>query len=304
MAITTTTTATLHENTKLASFSKATVDTRQQEIINNLIKLAQQEQANGNTSITSDKLAKLSDLLAQKQQHSEKKESTVAAAPPPKSRIQPKPKYASLVNKFDISKSKSREATPPLGPSKPIKKQSHYYRPNQFSFKKLEFVFINVLENVANLLDNLHLLSNLPMFPKVLNNFLKQTNKIWVLILVFLIRKTISQLLNVIRKIRKVNVEVDLLNSTTPANKSNPINEDLNKKYNKVLKDLRFDKMMLIIELIGNFLDLTFNFIEMNGIELPSWAMSILNFSSMAMTIYRMNKDDEYIDDDITEDLI
>ena len=45
-------------------------------------------------------------------------------------------------------------------------------------------MFVNILENLANLLDNLHLLSNLPMFP-ILNRFLKQTNKIWVLILVF-----------------------------------------------------------------------------------------------------------------------
>ena len=46
-------------------------------------------------------------------------------------------------------------------------------------------MFVNILENLANLLDNLHLLSNLPMFPQFLNRFLKQTNKIWVLILVF-----------------------------------------------------------------------------------------------------------------------
>lgn len=104
------------------------------------------------------------------------------------------------------------------------------------------------------------------MFPQFLNRFLKQTNKIWVLILVFLIRKTISQLLNVIRKIRKVNIEVDLLNTTTRKSKINSINEDLNTKYKKVLKDLRFDKMMLVIELIGNFLDLTFNLIELYGI--------------------------------------
>ena len=294
--VTTTTASTSNINDTIKSI-KPTVDSRQQEIINNLIQLAQQEQANGNKSITSDKLAKLSDLLAQKQQ-SKKKENKLSQLS--RKRFQPKPKYASLINKLDINKAKPKESTH----QRPIKKQKHYYRPNQFSFKKLESMLVNILENVANLLDNLHLLSNLPMFPKVLNNFLKQTNKIWVLILIFLIRKTISQLLNVIRKIRKVNVEVDLLNSSSPLSKNNSINDDLNKKYNKVLKDLRFDKMMLIIELIGNFLDLTFNFIEMNGIELPNWVMSILNFSSMAMTIYRMNKDDEYIDDDITEDLI
>lgn len=294
MVTTSTTTSDINDTIKPI---RSTVESRQQEIINDLIKLAQKEQANGNTSITTDKLAKLSDLLAQKQQSKQKKDRTPQ---PSRKQYHPKPKYVSLINKFDINKSKPKE----LVEQKPIKKQKHYYRPNQFSFKKLESILVNILENIANLLDNLHLLSNLPMFPKFLNNFLKQTNKIWVLILVFLIRKTISQLLNVIRKIRKVNVEVDLLNSSSTITKNSSINDDLNKKYNKVLKDLRFDKMMLIIELIGNFLDLTFNFIEMNGIDLPNWAMSILNFSSMAMTIYRMNKDDEYIDDDITEDLI
>ncbi|KAK6887823.1 hypothetical protein K4I79_001619 [Candida tropicalis] len=294
MVTTSTTTSDINDTIKPI---RSTVESRQQEIINNLIKLAQKEQANGNTSITTDKLAKLSELLAQKQQSKQKEDRTPQ---PSRKQYHPKPKYVSLINKFDINKSKPKE----LVEQKPIKKQKHYYRPNQFSFKKLESILVNILENIANLLDNLHLLSNLPMFPKFLNNFLKQTNKIWVLILVFLIRKTISQLLNVIRKIRKVNVEVDLLNSSSTITKNSSINDDLNKKYNKVLKDLRFDKMMLIIELIGNFLDLTFNFIEMNGIDLPNWAMSILNFSSMAMTIYRMNKDDEYIDDDITEDLI
>ncbi|EGW34110.1 uncharacterized protein SPAPADRAFT_59532 [Spathaspora passalidarum NRRL Y-27907] len=141
------------------------------------------------------------------------------------------------------------------------------------------------------------------MFPKFLLKLLKQTNKIWVLILVFLIRKTISQLLNVVRKIQKVEIEYSLLNKQAEKT-SSMIHEDICKKYNKVLKDLKFDKVMLIIELIGNFLDLSFNLIELYGIVLPDWVMGGLNFASMAMTIYRMNKDDEYLDDDITEDLI
>lgn len=294
-------------------------DSRQQEIINNLLLLAQKEQQKGNTSITSDKLDKLTSLLAQQQQQQQQKlqSRSQPLSTPSKAKLPPKPKYPSVFNKFDINKSshnnrqqqrqspvkKPKSGSKPNNNNKPIK----YYRPNTFSLKKIEFMFVNILENLANLLDNLHLLSNLPMFPQFLNRFLKQTNKIWVLILVFLIRKTISQLLNVIRKIRKVNIEVDLLNSTTTTkNKTgiNFINEDLNKKYKKVLKDLRFDKMMLIIELIGNFLDLTFNLIELYGIALPDWIMSLLNFASMAMTIYRMNKDDEYVDDDITDDLI
>ena len=61
---------------------------------------------------------------------------------------------------------------------------------------------------------------------------------------------------------------------------------------------------MLILELMGNSLDMLFNVIELRGLKLPDWLMTFLNFVSMAMTVYRMNKDDEYIDDDITEDLI
>jgi len=70
------------------------------------------------------------------------------------------------------------------------------------------------------------------------------------------------------------------------------------------LKDLKFDRMMLYFELVGNFMDLAFNVIELYGIPFPEWFMNTLNFSSMLMTVYRMNKDDEYLDDDITEDLI
>lgn len=70
MVTTSTTTSDINDTIKPI---RSTVESRQQEIINNLIKLAQKEQANGNTSITTDKLAKLSDLLAQKQQSKQKR---------------------------------------------------------------------------------------------------------------------------------------------------------------------------------------------------------------------------------------
>lgn len=317
-----------------------------QDIIDNLIKLARQEQAKGNTSITSDKLEKLQTILEKKDKEAlNAKYSKFQKVPeiPKKGPTRPnskltkefetfnvvpeleKPKYPSLYYKFDLSKaakqsdpfkSASREKVKNrsngnnnsnnsklIEERKRNKKPIKYFRPKQFSFKQLEYMFVNLLENIANLLDNLHLLSNLPMFPQALAKLLKQTNKLWVLILIFLIRKTISQLLNVIRKIRKVNTEKEILNLKSKGTKS-IIHDDINKKYNKVLKDLKFDKMMLIIELIGNFLDLSFNVIELYGIVLPDWIMSSLNFASMAMTVYRMNKDDEYVDDDITDDLI
>ena len=97
---------------------------------------------------------------------------------------------------------------------------------------------------------------------------------------------------------------MNIVNNSQKSELSKPVNEDINRKYNKILKDLKFDKMMLIFELVGNFLDLVFNLIELSEISVPNWVMSTLNVASMGMTIYRMNKDDEYIDDDITEDLI
>ncbi|CCG23399.1 hypothetical protein CORT_0D05600 [Candida orthopsilosis Co 90-125] len=292
-----------------------------QDIINNLIELAKQEQAKGNTSITSDKLDKLQSILQNKTnnrtlspkssynfdkfQQFKQVPTTKEASP----RV--KPKYPPIFDKFDIDKTVSKQEslsekdlTASRSTKKSKKRGGKFFQAKKFTFKQLEFMFINFLETIANLLDNLHLLSNMPMFPQVLTKLLKQTNKLWVLILVFLIRKTISQLLNVIRKIRKVHIELNIVNNSSKSELSKPVNEDINRKYNKILKDLKFDKMMLIFELVGNFLDLVFNLIELSEINVPNWIMSGLNVASMGMTIYRMNKDDEYIDDDITEDLI
>jgi len=300
-----------------------------QEIINNLIDLARQEQAKGNTSITSDKLDKLQGILESSSSNNNKSQSLSNKSsynfdkfqlfkqiPTDKAKPRAKPKYPPFFDKFDIDKSVEKKESSTTSSSQVLEKKStttsikkrqrgsKFFKAKKFSFKQLEFMFINFLETIANLLDNLHLLSNLPMFPQALTRLLKQTNKLWVLILVFLIRKTISQLLNVIRKIRKVHTELNIVNNSQKSELSKPVNEDINRKYNKILKDLKFDKMMLIFELVGNFLDLVFNLIELSEISVPNWVMSTLNVASMGMTIYRMNKDDEYIDDDITEDLI
>ncbi|KAI5970663.1 hypothetical protein CANMA_000254 [Candida margitis] len=292
-----------------------------QDIINNLIQLAKQEQAKGNTSITSDKLDKLQSVLNNKPEPPQRNYNFDKfhrfKQVPEQDKPRSKPQYPPFFDKFDIDKAEPKKGSSSSSSSssqvqdkdsststkkRSSKYKGKFFKAKKFTFKQLEFMFINFLETIANILDNLHLLSNLPMFPQVLTKLLKQTNKLWVLILVFLVRKTISQLLNVIRKIRKVHTELNIMNEKTTTSK--PINEDINKKYNKILKDLKFDKMMLIFELVGNFLDLTFNLIELSQISVPNWLMSALNVASMGMTIYRMNKDDEYIDDDITEDLI
>ncbi|KAK6456834.1 uncharacterized protein RJT20DRAFT_126890 [Scheffersomyces xylosifermentans] len=281
---------------------------KKQEIIDNLIKLAKEEQQRGNKSVTQDKISQLTSYL-NKQQSIESNRKGDSDSKYSYSKFKklpevPKPKFSPLFNKFDLSKSVASVNSTDINSGVEKGRRKQVYRgSSKFSLKRLESIVVEILESLANLLDSLHLLSNLPMFPKVLSNLLKHTNKLWVIILVFLIRKTISQLYNVIRKERKVKVELEILNFKNGKG-SQFINEDINKKYKKILKDLKFDKMMLYIELFGNFLDFTFNFIELYGIPVPDWFMSTLNVSSMAMTVYRMNKDDEYVDDDITEDLI
>lgn len=264
----------------------------QQEIIENLIKLAQTEQEKGNSSITAAKINQLTSYLQQEQGTVEQTSYNSKKLP----RIpKPIPKYSPLLKKFKV---KTIESTSTVKPTK--KPQLTFYQDlvENFTFKKLENIIVTILEMIGALLDNLHLFSKMPMFPDVLNKFLKNTNKLWIIILIFLIRKTITQLFNVKRKEQKVNLELNIIKQ------QKSFNADINKKYKKVLKDLQYDKLMLYLELFGNFLDLAFNTIEFYGIPLPEWFMNTLNFASMVMAVYRMNKDDEYLNDDITEDLI
>lgn len=289
-------------NSGMAEYTtKPTVKPDKKELIDNILKLAQEERKKGNNSITEEKLNNLSNYVRNYQLKPKDTASTKSYEKYKKDYPVPKvkPSYSPLFDKFSV-----KAQNPPVPKAK-----LNRDLPFQYTFKNIERVVIEVLENLANILDNLHLFSKFPMFPSKLVDLLKQTNKLWVLILVFLIRKTISQLLNVIRKERKVNVELSILrlnkNSKLLTNKDDNNDEkSIFRRYEKVLKDLKFDKMMLVLELIGNFLDMGFNLIELYGIPVPDWFMSVLNVASMGMTIYRMNKDDEYIDDDITEDLI
>lgn len=288
-------------NTLADSFNNSEATRGKEEIVNNIIRLAKEEQLRGNTSITEEKLNNLTNYVLKYQEDGLKKSSAGKTGKDSEKRDFkelpkiPKPKYSPLFNKFTLPK-----------PVKHTKLLRRNFKVESFSFKKLERIVIEVLETLANLLDNLHLFSKFPMFPKKLASLLKQTNKLWVLILVFLLRKTISQLLNVIKKEKKVKLELSILHRNQHAKLLGEKDDDKNifKRYEKFLKDLKFDKTMLILELIGNCLDLIFNVVELYAIPLPEWFMTGLNFTSMFMTIYRMNKDDEYVDDDITEDII
>ncbi|GEQ72165.1 hypothetical protein JCM33374_g5851 [Metschnikowia sp. JCM 33374] len=263
----------------------------QGEVLSDLIKIIESEYNRGNRTVTHEKytaLLRLRDL-----QRNQTKPSKLIGAP-----LLPAPLYPSIFHKFKLPSKNNTKEKPSRSPT----------RRGSWTFKQVETTLITVLEAFANILDNLHLLSKMPLFPKSVVHLLNHTNRIWVLILVFLIRKTISQLLNVRRKETKIANELAILKSNTNSKllEQGPQGEENNifRKYEKVLKDLKFDKTMLNIELMGNLLDLAFNMIELYDVHVPRWLMSILNFASMGMTIYRMNKDVEYNDDDISEDLI
>lgn len=247
-------------------------------MVDDLLEIIEKEYKSGNKSVTQEKYLRLLKLKNQAK-------SASPALPPPL--------YPPLFHKF---------AVPKPQPAPEARKVPKNARKTRWSLKSIEKVVILVLETLANLLDNLHLFSKLPMFPQRLLLLLKHTNRLWVLILVFLLRKTISQLLNVVKREKKVQAELAILSS----NKNNKLLSDNSvlSKYEKVLRDLKFDKMMLRFELLGNALDMAFNLIELYNVAVPNWFMSSLNFASMAMTIYRMNKDDEYLNDDVSEDLL
>lgn len=257
-------------------------------VANNLFQLIEKEYQKGNLTVTKDKY----DALVRLRQDSGRLKSPPVHLESPSA---PPPLYPPIFYKL---------ALPKLTPNKNTRVRAKL--PTPLTFKKIESVLITVLETLANLLDNLHLFSKMPFFPKQLLKLLKHTNRLWVLILVFLIRKTISQLLNVMRKEKKILGELSILKGNINSKLlEKPIDSDTGifKRYEKVLKDLQFDKMMLGFELVGDVLDLAFNVIELYNFPVPEWIMTSLNFASMAMTVYRMNKDDEYKDDDISQDI-
>lgn len=261
-----------------------------QELLNSLLRLAEKEKKKGNTSITPEKLDKLNTYISNHNKSLTKYTNIYPVLNNQSTDIVPTPKKVTRQHSLFFDKFELPENRRP-----PIKKLIKTSK-----LKRFETRLINILETIANILDNLYLFSKLPMFPEKLLGLLKHTNKLWLLLLIFLIRKTVSQLINVIRKERKVKIELNILQSSAKTE----IENQVTRKYHKVLKDLKFDKTMLILELIGNFLDFGFNVIEFFGLLVPEWVMNTLNVTSMMMSIYRMNKDDEYIDDDITEDLI
>lgn len=258
-------------------------------VANDIFLLIEKEYRNGNLTITKDKyeaLVKLRQDSVKLKTPSIQLETSILPALP----------YPPIYYKLSLPR-----------PNQNHSPHSNSRARRSLSFKKIESVLIAVLEAVANLLENLHLFSKMPFFPKLLLKILKHTNRLWILILLFLIRKIISQLLNVIRKEKKVMYELSILKGNTNSKllkKTADKDRGIFERYEKLLNDLKFDKLMLLFELLGDLMDLAFNVIELYSLPIPEWVMTSLNLASMAMTVYRMNKDDEYKDDDISQDII
>ncbi|KAM9920935.1 hypothetical protein OXX59_006841 [Metschnikowia pulcherrima] len=279
------------EVTKSSAFKTSLSSGKSQTaVVSDLIRIIEQEYKRGNRTVTHEKYAAILKLRDFQAQEDKGKSRDLPALPAPL--------YPSIFGKFKL----------PAGTRPRDKPLTGGQRSKSWTFKQIETTLIAVLEAFANILDNLHLLSKMPVFPKSLSHLLKHTNRIWVLILVFLVRKTLSQLINLRRKERKVISELAILrgnaNSKLLEQNSSHDENSIFHRYEKVLKDLKFDKTMLRIELLGNLLDLAFNIIELYALAVPGWFMSVLNLASMAMTVYRMNKDDEHVDDDISQELI
>lgn len=282
-----------------------------EELLQNIVKFVENEYNRGNSSVSAEKYQALLKYQQDQEESAHRRNEANFArkyspdrsvtfeslgegeklSPPPL----PRPLYLPLFYKYKVPQVPDQ--------SRLISKKPHRSS-KPWTIRRIEAVGLNVMETMANLLDNLHLLSRLPMFPKKLNRLLQHTNSVWVVILVFLIRKTVSQLLNVLRRERKVKNEMAILSQNCHSSLLDLASENgIMRRYRKLLKDLKFDKMMLQLEFVGNLLDLAFNVIELYRVSVPDWIMRIMNMASMAMTVYRMNKDDEYVDDDISEDI-
>ncbi|RKP28964.1 hypothetical protein METBISCDRAFT_19800 [Metschnikowia bicuspidata] len=263
-----------------------------EELLQKIVQVVENEYLRGNSSVSAEKYQALLEYQRQTQERSPRPKYLLPSlasklrGPPV-----PRPLYLPLLYKFLVPSPDERILRRP--------------RAQTWTLRHVEAVALNLMESMTSVLDNLHVLSKMPMFPRKLVRLLQHTNRVWVVILVFLIRKTVSQLLNVLRRERKVKNELAILGLSchSPLLELDSENGVL-QRYRNLLKDLRFNKMMLQLELVGNVLDLAFNAIELYRVSVPRWLMSTMNVINIAMTVYRMNKADEYVDEDISEDLL
>lgn len=161
----------------------------------------------------------------------------------------------------------------------------------RLKYVEVEQVIITILENLANLLDNLHLFSRMPFFPQFLKKALKHTNSVWVVVLIFLIKRSITELMNLRKHKHNLLKELEIIGKQKLGSKWT-LGGDIGSEHHKILSTIAVKRVMVYVEIGGNLLDLTLNVVELRGWKLQKSIMSGLNLCSMLMSIYRVNKAD------------
>lgn len=227
-----------------------------------LLALALKEQQNGNSSITDEKIARLKECLSRQ------------SAPP---RTDIHQGLSPIYYRYKLPLQKTRAVL--------RKRTFENQLPPSHLLAQVEAIAVKILETLALLLDNLHLILKLPVFPKFMHRLVKHTNSVWAVVLVFLIKRATTLLLRLNRQEQRVQRELDIVQTSY-----SEINRDIASQHSQTLKSIAMERIVLYGEIAGNGLDLLVNIIEMKKWKLPWGIMGLLNVSSTVMSIYRVNK--------------
>ncbi|ODQ80273.1 hypothetical protein BABINDRAFT_7727 [Babjeviella inositovora NRRL Y-12698] len=178
---------------------------------------------------------------------------------------------------------KSRIARTELGRDKPL-------------LARAEEVLLEHLESLVTLLDNINLLQR---FVKRLkeNKFLEMINthtaKIWVFTLVFMIRKSISDLIERNTVLRHTKAELVVFLQTRIAQQKlavDPRDDAFIQEFYTRIEEVQHERSLILLELSGNVIDFAFVLTEVLGIALPGYVEGFLSLVSGLMSWYRISK--------------
>lgn len=269
------------------------------DIAERLLRITEDAQRSGNENISEEKIAKIRDYL---QRHTradprddrltiDSTPSTTAPTAKTASRSPlVKSKQSLIYSMYRLPPSKIKP--PQLKPTGKGKRQySSMGNPGK-NFVQMEHLVVTILENLANLLDNIHLFSKMPFFPSILKQALKHTNSIWIVVLIFLIKRSISELRRLQSEEREIVKELEIVEKQKQKQtlSQSSLNEDIHTNHHKTLTKIAIQRIMIYVEIGGNILDLTLNVIEFQGWKVHRGFMSVLNICSMLMSVYRVNK--------------
>lgn len=158
----------------------------------------------------------------------------------------------------------------------------------QLKLSIFENKVVTTLETLANILDNMLLLSRLPLFPKSIRLLLRYTNIVWVVVLVFLIKRSVTQVVHLNKQERAIRQELAVILMREKC--VGKLFQEVEAKHEQMLSMIKIKRVILYIELAGNSLDFLLNLIDIMGWKPQRSLMTVLNASSVLMSMYRMNK--------------